>query len=267
MSCTRTHSALVSASLLCVVAPCVAHAQQAPWYQVNYVQVRPELLTEYLEIQKNEVTPALQKAGVPWRSAWRTGEFGHTYERVFVTPIAHFAEFDLGGPLGRALDPRKLERLQDRLRRCTAGRQSYAVRYRPDLSVESESAVERSIAVVTTFQVAPGRAAEWERFLTGNLANFREADVIFGIYQRMFGPGPSVWQIVENLTSYGELERPRILARMLAEADAEASLFAGLVLSIERTVLVYDPDLSYRQIPTSTEDSGRTARPLVSPQP
>jgi hypothetical protein len=245
----------------------MAHAQQATWYQVNYVQLRPELLTEYLEIQKNEVTPALQKAGVPWRSAWRTGEFGHTYERLFVTPIANFAEFDLGGPLGRVLDARKLERLQDRLRRCTAGRQSYAVRHRADLTVESESVVERSIALVTTLHVAPGRAAEWERFLGENLANFREADVMFGIYQRMFGPGPSVWQVVENLTSYGELERPRILARMLAEADTEASSLAGLLLSIERTVLVYDPDLSYMQIPPSTEDSGRTARPVVPPQP
>lgn len=257
MSCTRTRSALVSACLLYVAVPCVAHAQQAPWYQVNYVQVIPELLSEYLEIQRNEVTPALQKAGVPWRSAWRTGEFGHTYERLFITPIANFAEFDVGGPLARVLDARKLERLQDRLRRCTAGRQSYAVRHRPELSVESESVVERAIGLVTTIQVAPGRAAEWEGFLRENLAKFREGDVIFGIYQRMFGPGPSVWQIVENLTSYGELERPRILARMLAEADAEASLLAGLVLSIERTVLVYDPDLSYMQIPTSTEDSRR----------
>jgi hypothetical protein len=237
-----------------MVLPGLAHAQEATWYQVSYVQVRPELLTEYLEIQRNEITPALQKAGVPWRSSWRTGEFGNTYERVFVTPIGNFAEFDLGGPLARVLDERKLERVQDRLRRCTAARQTYAIRHRADLSVESESAVERSIALVTTLEVAPGHAADWERFLRDNLAKFREADVVFGIYQRMFGPGPSVWQVVENLTSYGELERPRILARMLAEADSEALLFAGLVLSIERTVLVYDSDLSYTQIPPTTED-------------
>lgn len=254
MYSTRTRLAVVSACLL-VTAPLqhAAYAQQGTWYQVNHVQVIPELLGEYLEIQKNEIMPALQKAGVPWRSVWRTGEFGNTYERVFVTPIGNFAEFDAGGPLARVLDTRKLERLQDRLRRCTAGRQTYALRHRADLSVEAES--ERSIALVTTLHVAPGHRAEWEGFLRENLANFREADVIFGIYQRVFGPGPSVWQIVENLTGYGQLERPRILAQMLAEAHEEASLLAGLLLSIERTVLVYDPDLSYQQIPPSTQQS------------
>jgi hypothetical protein len=236
-----------------------AHAQQATtWYHVTYVQLRPDLLTEYLELQRQEVNPALQKAGVPWRSAWRTGEFGNAFERVFVTPVRNFSEYDSEGPLSRGMDARKLERLQDRLRRCTLNRQTYGVRYRGDLSVESDRIVERSIAAVTTLQVAPGRTAQWEKFLEESLPKFRSADMIFGVYQRVFGPGPTSWQIVENLRSHDELDRPGILTRAFgAEVDRMAASLAGVLVSVERTVLLRDTDLSYEQNAPTSQQSTR----------
>ena len=35
--------------------------------QVTTTQVKPEMLTAWQELQRNEVVPALKKAGVPWR--------------------------------------------------------------------------------------------------------------------------------------------------------------------------------------------------------
>ena len=70
--------------------------------------------------------------------------------------------------------------------------------------------------------------------------------MVFGVYERVFGPGPSVWQIVENHASFGELDRPTILQRTFGEqADEVAARLAGVLLSIERTVLRYDPELSF----------------------
>ena len=239
-------AALVAGAIL-VPATSVTFAQEeTSWMRVDVLQVQPRELDDFIEMQLEEVNPALQRAGVPWRSAWRTAEFGNTYERLFVTPVDSLADLDYGGPLARVLEPDRLERIRDRVRRTLSSRQSYAVRYRPDLSVESDDVSGLSLAWITTLQVAPGRLADWEAFLSENLTQFRGADVVFGVYERVFGPGPAVWQIVENHSSFAELDRPTILQRTFGErADEIAARLAGVLLSIERSVLRYDPELSF----------------------
>jgi len=243
--------ALVSGALLLPGAASVTRAQdENSWMRVDVLQVLPRELDDFIELQLEEVNPALQRAGVPWRSAWRTAEFGNTYERLFVTPVASLADLDYGGPLARVLEPDRLERIRDRVRRTLSSRQSYAVRYRPGLSVESDDVSGLSLAWTTTIQVAPGRVADWEAFLRENLPQFRGADVVFGVYERVFGPGPAVWQIVENHASFSELDRPTILQRTFGEqADEIASRLAGVLLSVERSVLRYDPELSFSAPP------------------
>ena len=240
-------TAVASGMLLILGFTSVTGAQEAPsWMRVDILQVLPRELDDFIEMQLEEVNPALQRARVPWRSAWRTAEFGDTYERLFVTPMANLSELDSGGPLARALDPDRLARIRDRVRRTLSSRQSYAVRYRPELSVESDDVSGLSLARVTTIEVAPGRVADWEAFLRQYLPQFRGADVVFGVYERVFGPGPATWQIVENHSSFGDLDQPSILARTFgAQADEVASRLAGVLLSIERSVLRYDPELSF----------------------
>ena len=224
------------------------------WMRVDIVQVLPDKLDDYIELQQEEVNPALQRAGVPYRSDWRTAEFGNTYERLFVTPIDNLADYDTGGPLTRGLDPDRLARIRDRVRRCTMSRQSYAMRYHPELSVLVDDVSGLSLARVATIQIAPGRTADWEAFLQENLPTFRDADIVFGVYERVFGPGPTVWQIVENHSSYVALEQPSILERTFGDqAAAVAARLSGIVTTIERTVLRYDAELSYSAPLSSTE--------------
>ena len=132
--------AVVVALLVSGSAP-VTRAQEAmPWMRVDIMEVIPDQLDEFIETQLEQVNPALRRAGVPWRSAWRTAEFGNLYERMFVTPMDDLAELDRGGPLAFALDRRDLERIDERVRRTISGHRSYALRYRPELSVESPNA-------------------------------------------------------------------------------------------------------------------------------
>ena len=109
-------AALVVGVLLIPGVASVTLAQDADsWMRVDYLQVLPRELDEFIELQLEEVNPALQRAGVPWRSAWRTAEFGNTYERLFVTPMESLADLDFGGPLGRVLEPDRLARIADRV--------------------------------------------------------------------------------------------------------------------------------------------------------
>ena len=231
----------------------VAAQDSGSWMRVDTVQIRPDKLDDFVELYQEVINPALRRAGVPWRSAWETGEFGETYQRLFVTPMASFTELDRGGPLARSLEPRQLSRVRSRLREYTDSRQSHAVLYREDLSVESEDVTGLPIARVTNLQIAPGRAAEFEAFLRSSLENFRSAGVVFGVYHRQFGPGPVIWQVVENLRSYGELSRGGIIRAF--GNDGSANVLAGLtgvVTAVERTILAYDVSLSYRGADLST---------------
>ena len=256
MRSARTFVVASVASVVVLMAGVeLAQAQDAgSWVTVDVVQVRPERLSDFITLYQDDINPALREAGVPWRSVWQTGEFGETYERHFVTPIASFAELDAGGPLGRVLEPRELDRVLEKLRRAIDRRQSYAVLYRADLSVESNDVSGFPIARVTNLQVAPGRGAEFEALLLDNIETFRSAGVVFGVYQRQFGPGPVVWQIVENLRSYAELTRGGILRAFGDESGRIASQLGGVLLGVERTVLEYDPALSFTAV---TEPSGR----------
>ena len=240
-------ASVASVGALVAGAELVQAQDTGSWLRVDIVQVRPERLPDFIKLYRDEINPALRKAGVPWRSVWRTGEFGETYERHFVTPMASFAELDAGGQLGRVLEPRKRDRVLERLRRSIDRRRSYAVLHRADLSVEGDPS-GLPIARVTNLQVAPGRGAEVEAFLRENIETFRAAGVVFGVYERQFGPGPVVWQIVENLRSYAELARDGILRAFGNESERVASQLSGVLIGIERTVLEYDPALSFTAV-------------------
>ena len=221
------------------------------WLRVDVVRVVPERLEDYIGLQLDEVTPGLQAAGIPWRSVWRTAEFGNSYELQFVSPLGDLADYDIGGPLARVMEPGSFQRLIDRLRRFTVSRDSYALQYRSDLSAESDEVGRLFLARVTTLEIAPGRSREWTTFLEERLQQFREAGLVFGVYQRVFGPSPTAWQIAENHASFTELVQPGIVTRAFGDqAEAVTAELAGVVVSVQRTVLRYDPELSYSSVPS-----------------
>ena len=80
------------AVLVVVGSASVSRAQDAfQWMRVDILEVVPRELNEFIEVQIEHVNPALRRAGVPWRSAWRTAEFGNVYG-------AHVRVTDGGSP-------------------------------------------------------------------------------------------------------------------------------------------------------------------------
>jgi hypothetical protein len=214
------------------------------WLRVDRVQVKPELWAEYRDIERDEVIPALRKAGVRFRAVWRTAEFGSTYELIMVRPIPDFAEYDVGDSLSKALAPREAERLRTRLRRCLLSRDSSALLQRSDLGVGETG---RPFIIVTTFSVAPGRGTEFEGFLRETLPQVKKkTDIVFGVYQRVYGL-PAAWLIVQNLDSLRQLSEPGGLLQTFGEqgADRLVTRLSDIVTAVERRVLRFDPELSF----------------------
>src|SRR5256885_9189697 len=100
MTSTATHRirvlgavlALIVSAAIAVAAlqPPAARPQPAPkreMLQVTVVKIKPDLVDQWLEFQKNETIPMLRKAGVKSRDAWTTATFGDGFTYGFVTPI------------------------------------------------------------------------------------------------------------------------------------------------------------------------------------
>ena len=46
---------------------------------VTIVHVKPEMLTEWLDLQRNAAVPALKKAGIKTRTVYASGAFGEAF--------------------------------------------------------------------------------------------------------------------------------------------------------------------------------------------
>lgn len=73
---------------------CLAQSAAPQFIRLTIMHVKPEMLNEWLDLQKNEVVPALKKAGQTTRSVYHTSLFGNSYEYVVITPFQKYAEFD-----------------------------------------------------------------------------------------------------------------------------------------------------------------------------
>ena len=238
---------IVLALLVAGLAPSVYAQDDEDWgVQLDIVRVIPDKFDDYIELQFKEVNPALQKAGVPWRSVLRTAQFGGSYDIHLVRPIRSLAEeYDFGDPLARVLRPDKHKRLVNRLRRMTVSRDRYALRSYPDMTVVPRTG-GLYLYRMMTIQVAPGHRQEWLQFIRSRIPKDPDEDLSVVVYERMFGSGPSSWVVVENFSSFVQLEQSSFIFRARGEqVGTAAAKIAGVVTSIERTVMRVDAELSF----------------------
>src|ERR1700704_6973989 len=134
-----------------------APAQPPPQrVMVVVTQVKPDMITTYEDLIKNVANPALRKAGVPWRYTWATAS-GQGFTRISATPLANYAELDQPGALQRALGADGAAAYNAKLRPTIESTHTYVETLRQDLSVLSNSSTPPALAIVQTFQVAPGK--------------------------------------------------------------------------------------------------------------
>ena len=170
---TPTLRTLRALAALLIIAPLgVSLAQNAAppantRLQVQAVQLKPGRAAEWLALQRNEVVPALKKAGVTSRTTLQT-LFGDTNEYVTLRPLTNFAEYDdQQGLLQRVLGAKAGDALAAKLADCTASTQRYIITQQGALAVSDPAA----IYVTTRYRLAegPGGGAAFADFLLGEV--------------------------------------------------------------------------------------------------
>src|SRR3974377_2180724 len=100
---------------------------------VAIVHVKPDMLTEWIDLQKNEVIPAQKKGGLSSRTTYQTVR-GNPFEYVTVIPFDKYATFDDPNPMVKALGAEGSARLGAKLRKCIESVQTFTSNSLPELS-------------------------------------------------------------------------------------------------------------------------------------
>jgi hypothetical protein len=231
----------------------MADAPPPQWSSVSVVRVKPDMVTEWQDLQKKVVNPALKKAGVKERAVFETAVFGNSYEYVVITPITSFAQYDEPmSPLRKTLGEDDFRDYLAKTRRCIVSVQTFAEVSRLDLSYMGKMASMTGppkLAVVTSLSVMPGRGAAFENLVKSEvLPVMKKADVIgYFVSQTMFGGDGWGYTSVIFYDSFAEIGKGSPFVRVLGQAGS-AALFAkigGMVAHQERVIARFNADLSF----------------------
>ncbi len=239
-----------SALALALWLPALCLAQSAPpapaRSHVVLVHVKPDMLNEWINLQKNELIPALKKAGVKTRTTYRT-LLGNSYEFISVTPFDQFAQLDGQGPVVRALGAEGAAQLTAKLSKCTESRQVFISNPMPDLSTAPAGELP-AMGVFTRRRVAAGKMQDYQSFIKNEiLPIYKKAEARYTVSRRGLGANSNDVVSITWLSKAADLDAGPLITRALGQEGAAklAAKGAGLATLIETVVRQRVPELSY----------------------
>ena len=222
-----------------------------PWHEVSVISIKPEKYAEFERLTKEEVNPALKKGGLPWRNVFSRATFGELFEYVSVLPITRLGQYDEPDLLAKVLGKEGTAALRAKLREYYVSLHTMATRQMSDLCF-TNSFGEAPIVVVTVIEIAPGRKAEWRKFMRDEFVPvIRKSDLMkFEAHETMFGGNANEVITVGWWKNYADLEKGSPVERVLG-AEGAARLMQklpqGVVLRVDRKVQRHRKPLSFGQ--------------------
>lgn len=233
-----------------------ATAAAPHFVMLTIVDVRPDMMADYVALQKNETIPALQKGGLEWREAWRAGAFGTPYTVAYVAPLKSFADLDGPSPIVKALGEDGAKAYMAKVTKLVTNTRRYALRGRPDLGYKgAEGQPMPKLGVLASVEVSNGRMMEYESLLkTEWVPALKKAGVpMYSVSQVVFGGSISEYFTFTPIENYAQLDKGHPITQSLGEAGVN-KLMARLGASVhraERMIIRYDEELSFRTKATS----------------
>jgi hypothetical protein len=217
-----------------------ARAQSSPRSRVTIIRVKPEMVDEFLNIEKNEVVPALKKGGQKSRTVYSTTLFGDTFEYAVITPFSKFAEFDADNAQLKALGAAANQKLGDKLRRCIESVDSFLSTEMPDLS-NTVAGAPTARETITRFRVAPGKVQDFENLVkTDILPGFKKAKIPMAVSRRGLGINGNDFVLISTFNKFAEMDAGSAALRALgqdgvARVGAKLPGIATLLETVVRT--------------------------------
>lgn len=227
---------------------CFAQPPAPATSRVTFTHVKPDMLTEWMDLQKNEVIPALKKAGIKTQTVYATSLFGNAFEFATVVPFEKYADFDDPSPLTRALTQAGAARLNEKLRKCILSANSFSSTSFPELSNVVEGSDPPAVSVFVRYRIAPGKMADYQSLVKSELLPvYKKAKVNFAVSQRGLGANTGDVVSIIGFAKYADLDGGTVLIKQLGQEGAAKvnAKFAGIRTLIEVVVRRRVPELSF----------------------
>jgi len=238
---------------LAALAALPLSAQMAPpasrLLSLTVVTLQPGMIRAYVDYQKSEVIPALQKAGQTWRESWRTAVFGDPFQVAHVTEIRGFDQYDSPSPLRKMLGEEGYAAYLAKISPMVSSQRTYAIRTRPDLSYVADAAAHPKMAILTTVNVKADRLMDFETFIKAEwiAALKKGGGKHYLVNQVIYGGSTTEYMTLVGIDNFAELGKGHPVNRALGD-EGVVKLMAkagGFAQSIDRRVIRLDPDLSF----------------------
>ena len=215
---------------------------------VTHVRVPPSKIGTWLELQRNQVVPALKKAGVEDYTTYRT-VVGEVAEFVIVRPFA-FAELDTTDPLDRALGSADAAALRTKLADCTESIHRSIENRHDDLYLDPGAA---GVLFVSRYRAMPGRARDYMSFVRSEMlpvmkqAQENGTSAGLSVTTSVQGGEPGIITLNMHYASFAPLDGPPPVAKTLGPQGTAAFLAkgAGLITQLDQSILQRMPELSF----------------------
>jgi hypothetical protein len=222
-------------------------AQSAPTtYRTTIYHLKPDMVNEWVDMEKNEVVPALKKAGVKTRNVYVTALFGNAGEYLITQPFDNFSEFDGPSPLVRALDGPGAARLTAKLAKCEVNVTSYEAIRLADISNVLDA--PPAVIVSARYRITAGKMAEFRELVKSEiLPVYKKAKVTLIVNQRGPGANPADVNMVTGLAKMADLQGGPFLVQQLGQAGADkvTAKFGGVRTLVEVVVRRRVAELSF----------------------
>jgi hypothetical protein len=242
-------AALAIAAIVTVSRAQAPAGPPQPRIQVAVIQLKPDMMTTWEDLQKNEMIPAQKKAGLPWRHTIANGASGQGFTRVTLVPLANYAQLDMPGFIQRAVSAEANANYNAKLRPTIESQRTSIVTFQLNDSIMSNASAMQPLMVVQVFHTAPGKGAEFEASLKEDyLPAYKKAGVKdFWVYTTQQGDPGTI--LVRPIAKYADLDRPGLLAQAALTQEQQDKIGARRNATLggptTTTVGRFVPELSY----------------------
>ena len=216
---------------------------------VTDVHVKPDRATEWRALQRDQVIPALKKAGIKQYTVYET-LVGDTSAFVIVRPLPSFGEFNGGDALERALGATAGGALRSKLADCVDAEHSRIENSQNEFFLDPGAA---KALFVSRYRAMPGKSRDYMNFVRAEMMppmrQAQQNDTFAGLSVTVSVQGGEPGIITLNMfyDDFAPLDGPPPIAKTLGPEGTAAFLVkgAGLINQLDQSILRRLPELSF----------------------
>jgi len=229
-------------------AQAAADNRTTPLLVTRYT-LKPDHVSQWVQLQRSQVLPALKKAGIQHQTTYET-VFGDAPEYTTIRKLAGFEEFDGPDPLVRALGAANAAKLEESLAACTQSTHRSLENRREEFFLDPGNA---QVQYASKYRAMPGKSQAYMEFFRAEMMpvmrKAKENGTFAGLDFTVSAHGGEWGLITLDMyyTSFAPLDGEPPVAKTLGPEGTRALLAkgTGLITPLEWIVRKRVPELSY----------------------